>query len=454
MIENEILDKVNSETNGNVILKRGEDGSLKTLDCAAIIKNFLTKNSISHSEVEIKKTNEGLSNYIYYVSVDNTLKLFLKIFNNKIDRKFEEKIIRLNAEQGNCARILDSDYTYYRIEEFLENIQKLERKEILTEGFFEILVSKIINFNLLLSNKEDQSLNFTAEKNVFDILQQTFSNAHRSFEAFKHQFEEWKTKNNFYSIRVNDSEKNQIQPNRYFYKSNEDQKPFDAFRIENYEKIEHYLAEGKLTEILNEIFPNHFLGKFGKAEENSLNQIPLLLSHNDVHQYNFLYKPISNALGDRNSEAIRNLTKENVLLIDYEYACFNVIGFDIVNFFIESFFNLEFPEYPFYQKLENSTKNIYNKFYYEKFIKFLNDLVTESAIKGPKIYEVLRAENFIQLLGNYQYYCKVCRLASIYWFYTALQFLDFDSNVNKSGFNYVDYSIDRLSIYENFNKDD
>lgn len=493
MFENEMqANKQNSELNDNIILKRNEEGNLiKALDCEEIIKNYLNKNSIKFNNLKITKTNEGLSNYIYYVSVDNYLKLFLKIFNNKIDRKFEEKIISLNALQHNCARILDTDYEYYRIEEFLEYIQKLQRKEILTDKFFDVLLTKIINFNFLLYNENNIDTNNDyntnhyggdsyKEKNVFDILQQTFLNSQKSFAGFKKKFEQSKTTKNKFNFS--------IKENKFFYKaeSENEEKPFDAFALENYEKIELYLTEGKLSEILNEIFPNEFLNKI-KNRNSTCNEatvkvkdIPLFLSHNDVHLYNFLYKKPnfnnknesysyncnenfcerncsefnSNCNNDnfKNNEQQIIFSEENIMLIDYEYACFNVIGFDVVNFFIECFFNLDFPQYPFYEKLESTTKKIYDKAYYDKYLKFLNDFSKNAINKNLKFYynEEFKKENFFELFGSYEYYTKVCRLASIFWFYTALQFLDFESNVAKSGFNYVDYAADRLSVYENF----
>lgn len=437
MIENEILSKVNSEeTNENIILKRDEEGKLIKIDCEEIVKRYLNKNSINYSNINIKKTNEGLSNYIFYVTIDDKLKLFLKIFNNQIDRKFEEKIITLNAEQGNCARILDTDYNIYRIEEFLENIQKLEKKEVLNENFVAILTSKIIKFNFLLTNEFNKC---TEEKNVFRILEKTFLNAQKSFKNFKDKFDDWKNNIEF-NIVSNNNNKDSASNKDCF------EKTFDSFKLQNYEKIEKYLSEGKLKEILSDIFPNDFLNKFNNKKNFSLNDIPLFLSHNDVHLYNFLYRTNDQDQRDSNE---RILNEENILLIDYEYACFNIIGFDFVNFFIECFFNLEFPDYPFYEQLEKSTKKIYDKSYYDKYVKFLYEFLKELTTKGFDI-EKFSHLNFVDLFGTYEYYCKICRLASIYWFYTALQFLDFDSNINKSGFNYIDYSIDRLSIYENF----
>ena len=54
---------------------------------------------------------------------------------------------------------------------------------------------------------------------------------------------------------------------------------------------------------------------------------------------------------------------------------------------------------------------------------------------------------FIKIFANYFYYTKICRVASIFGFYTAAQFLDFESTINKTGFNYIDYSVERLGVY-------
>jgi thiamine kinase-like enzyme len=479
MMDNHIITKKSTESNKNIILKTDENLNIKTINCEEIIKNFLKNISLDFNKnirgihdkenendlrIVIKKTNEGLSNDIFFINVENEIKLFLKIFNNIIDRRFEEVIIKLNSQKGNCPKILDTDFENYRIEEFLENIQKLKREEILTNNFFEeILTPKIINFNLLLF-KEKES--YIKEKNVFSILNNAFCKAQKAFINFKLKFENWKI-NNIISFKKNESETKKYCNNTDGHLihdidlTNKDN--FQAFSIDNYNLIESFLYDGKLFEILNEIFPKEFITEFSKDEINqndnrsfeNLIKIPLFFSHNDVHLYNFIYKEKVNiGMKDKIKDNLKEKTinLDNIMLIDYEYSCFNVIGFDIVNFFIECFFNLEYPEYPFYEKFEKDTKTIYEKFYYEKYLKyffaFLTELKSNSSIEC--IFGLISEEKFIEIFSSYDYYCKICKLASIYWFYTAVQFLDFETNIKKTGFNYIDYSADRLGIYRNF----
>jgi len=431
---------LSNEKNENVLSLNDEIEIAKITNCEEIVKRYLNKISKIFYKLEIKKTNEGLSNFIYFINVDDNLKLFMKIFNNKIDRKFEQKIIIINAELGNCAKILDTDNENYRIEEFMENIQKLEKAEVLKEGFHTILINKIINFNYLLIDERDKYIN---EKNVFNILKKIFKIAQNSFCIFKEKFFQWRMKNKNSCPGISNINKADIN-NKY---SIEKEEISLAFNFDNFSRIEDYLSEGKLEEILNEIFPIDFLKILKNNEkEVDLKNLPLVLSHNDVHQYNLIYR------GKNEKEKNNKVLKEdNILLIDYEYACFNLIGFDIVNFFIECFFNLDLPIYPFYERVVESTKNIYDKFYFEKYLTYINSFIKHSKLinKFEDIFKI----NDIEIFYSYDYYCKICKFASIYWFYTALQFLDFESNMSRIGFNYIDYSIDRLSIYENyFNK--
>jgi thiamine kinase-like enzyme len=45
-----------------------------------------------------------------------------------------------------------------------------------------------------------------------------------------------------------------------------------------------------------------------------------------------------------------NFTKNKYQLIDFEYAGFNIIGADIINICLESLYEYDTPEWPFYQR--------------------------------------------------------------------------------------------------------
>ena len=144
----------------------------------------------------------------------------------------------------------------------------------------------------------------------------------------------------------------------------------------------------------------------------------LILSHNDIHKYNLVV----------------NKFNELVMLIDYEYACFNFIGFDIVNYFIETFFDLEVKEYPFYKVENNLNELIINEKYFSLYLLYLDELN-----KFIFIPENLREK---------KYYLNIVSFCSLFWFLTALIFLNYDDILSKKGINFLDYSLDRLSIYK------
>lgn len=398
-----------------------------------IIKNYCTNKKINFQNIKVVPTNEGLSNFIYHIFIDENSKpnFFFKFYNNKTDRKFEGKIIEINSKlKKNCSEILETDYETYRIENFLEKIRKLNREEIYTKNFEEKCIEKISEFNTDLVYDEK----IYQKKNIFEILKNNFSESKEIFEKFQ---------NNFYNFSSKKAKEKNLEIEDFIEK----EKNNFNFKFENFNKIKNFLEEKKFEEILEEIFPADFLEKFSEENSNSENYLeklfnfPLVLSHNDVHIYNFLVNTES-----ENFENFEKFTKENLMLIDYEYACFNIIGFDYVNFQIENFYDLEFAEYPYFSLLVENTKIIYDEKYYEKYLHFFDIFLR-------KVSDEKKFENFFkfkEIFLSRDYYNRVCRLASIFWFYTALKFLDFDDIVYKKGFNILDYSIERLNVYENY----
>ena len=445
-MKNEMIDITenvkNTKSNNNIVDCYEEE----IIDKEEIIRNYLIKINFSFKKIEIWKLNEGLSNEIFFVCVDKKKKIFLKIFKNKIDRVFEDKIIKLVSSMGECAKILESDCKKYRIEEFIENISRISSEDLLTGEFLKILGQKIVKFNsLILYNPEDYK-----NKNIFLILKNVFFNSQEKFAEFKNKFKIWRERKKdlyYNSIEIHD---NKLNLNSCV--NVENKIISESFKMENLEKIELYLQDWKFEEILITIFPLDFIEEINSSYKNKKSEknfqdekfysnfltdkFPVILSHNDIHVSNLIY--LKNQEKNFNEKIKFKFTPENILLIDYEYGCFNILGFDIVNFFIECMFNLDKPEYPFYSMFCKTTKIIYEKIYYNKYLEFFELFVQEN----PRFnLEILKSEI---------YYRKICRFASIFWFYTALQFLDFESNINRLGFNYVDYAVDRLSVYENF----
>jgi thiamine kinase-like enzyme len=148
----------------------------------------------------------------------------------------------------------------------------------------------------------------------------------------------------------------------------------------------------------------------------------LILSHNDLHMGNIAI----------NSEG------KVIRIFDYEYACFNVIGFDIANYCIESFFDLEYPRYPYYRLKGHIDNLVKDEKYYLLFLKYITMLKDLEYVSDDESRQFQTKEYYFRVLG----------LCSQFWFYMSLMFIDYDGYANKQGFSYIDYSLDRISIYE------
>ena len=64
--DEEIINSINLRNENNIVIKKDKE-NIKFLDCEEIIKNYLNRCLIKFNKIEIKKTNEGLSNFIYFV---------------------------------------------------------------------------------------------------------------------------------------------------------------------------------------------------------------------------------------------------------------------------------------------------------------------------------------------------------------------------------------------------
>ena len=176
-----------------------------------------------------------------------------------------------------------------------------------------------------------------------------------------------------------------------------------SFKVENLAIIDKYLQN------FDDIFNNF---------KNDLKSKDFILSHNDIHKDNLL------------------IFENDLKIFDYEYSCYNFIGTDIINYLIEGFFDLNLKEYPFY-KVKGDPKEILNDeknlIAYQKFIERLE----------------LRSNGVLSLKDlstSKSHFKAVVGIMCLFWFSTALLFLDFDSNIDKTGFNYIDYAVDRLYI--------
>lgn len=358
------------------------DNSNVTID--GILKTNFPEENLHN--ITIKKIDSGLTNFSYLIIV-NEKKYFLKIFGeisklNIVDREFETDLMEINYDKYRlCTKIIATDFKTYRIEEYLEDIKKPEDIVLFDDEFLNKLIPKLINFESSLEFSE-KSLYYNENNTIYSFLNKIVKVSKDKMELFSQDYNEYLTNNNERS-----------------------------FEIESYiSKVNYYLQnfDGNLNLLVQSNFP-------------------LILNHNDLHKHNILIRKNLNSDSD-------------LLLIDYEYAFINFIGFDMITYCIETFFDLEYPVYPFYNRLVESFEVLYtDEKYFNVYLKYLEFLKLKIKIGGELDYDLLSSKN---------YFTRISGICSLVWFYCCLISLDFKSIIRKDSFNYLDYSLDRLKIYE------
>jgi thiamine kinase-like enzyme len=361
--------------------------------------------------IRIQKLESGLSNYLYLIIV-NDKKYFLKIFGeistyHLVNRKFETDLIYYNSKNNLCGSYIFTDYTTFRVEKYLENIRKPDDKSLLSdEMFINKMLNCLIGFQFSYEDLPlDSQSKYEIDKSLYvkGFLHNVVKVAKKKIELFE---EEYTT----YTTWANLENTNNFNLNLTFETYI---KKINSF-LDNYEFIYDELLSG-------------------------LEEIPQFLNHNDLHKYNILLKSTSQNV----------ITDYNLLIIDYEYACFNYIGFDIINYCIESFFDLEYNVYPYYCVLVENVEVLFQeKKYYEFYVKYLDLFLAKlKEVKSDEYFQKFR-ENIFPIIITEKYFLKVSGLCSLFWFYCSLISLNFSKIINKDSFNYMDYSLDRLKIYE------
>lgn len=358
-----------------------------------ILNDFVGIDNISN--LKITKVNSGLTNYLFVLTFElNKLiyNYFLKLFGeisdyNLIDREFESDLIKVNSQLGRCVKFLATDNKTYRLEEYLENIQKVEDYNVFKNDdnfiFIDIIIDLAIKFEssfYLLPSNLIKKYSDLSVYSVNAVLKRIVKIAKEKVDVF----------------------------NKKYINSNLNDEDF----------IHYYEYLNKITK---------YLDNFDDIYNNltkEIKHIPLILNHNDIHKHNLI------------------LINGKTTLIDYEYSCLNHVGFDIINYCIENFFDLEYYKYPFYQKRVDDIGILFSKDkFYDIYLRYLDQLklVLNNSKLNEEHFEILKTKN---------YFIKISGVCSLYWFYCALVSLNFESIVSKDNFNYLEYSLDRLSIYE------
>lgn len=377
--------------------------------------NFNTRKE-NQIELEFIRLN-GLSNTIYLVKVfDKTSKTLVKELiyrsfgeiSEFVDREAEMEIINNLSEKNVTPKIFETDNETYRIEEYIQNSDTLPRQFLNEEFILEKIINLLVTYSLISCiynftissdhlSKEykisfDPKMHHTKRQNMFDkCMNMMFSKAKRNFEKFKHKLS--KKYDNFINEEV----------------------------MTKIDKIKHYM--GNYKALFAKVFPKNGLAT---------------ICHNDVHSLNLLLTEDT----------------EKVIILDHEYACFNLIGNDIVNYLIETKFNYTLKTFPFFE-FDNTNFEINFSKFYAIFLQFMqkfelanninsfsNSNFPHSNHESEKIYKLF------QKAKKETYFYKVVCVISLFWFGYSIMYLDYDGYMEKSSFDQIQHALDRMFIFE------
>jgi thiamine kinase-like enzyme len=170
----------------------------------------------------------------------------------------------------------------------------------------------------------------------------------------------------------------------------------------------------------------------------------VVFSHNDIHSQNIL------ALN----------RSEKLVLIDYEYGCYNYRGYDIANFFNEATLDYTLPEYPYFTLDQNkypSQDDLMDFIkYYLFFSKFDNKSVdVVKAMNDNEYFRQVICEHsnldaFNAETEEIYEEVKVCTLLSHY--YWILWYVVMSKNPSTE-FDYLRCAHSRLEVYQSLKRE-
>lgn len=376
----------------------------------------LNNMNINGDEVIIeKKRLSGISNTIYRIQIKHPQikfkidSLFFKIFGRisvLVNRQLETTIMESLNELGLGVKIYQTDLKTYRIEEFIEDSACLQREAMLDEKIYPRVVEifTIINtfgdyeYYFDYVGDSDKSIYFhnlmeDKNMNIVNFIAKKMRNlAMESFDKFKQG---------------------------YLDDNVEGKHPAGHIDYNNILNVEAALEN--LEKIVYGILPH---------------QAIFAVNHNDGHPLNILCKP--------------NYSK--IYLCDFEYSSYNIIGFDMANYLIESFFLLEADDFPFYlYASQTHCSELKEDKYFQIFLSYFDQFEKNNSDKFSK----MGADTYKKLLAQCRtrdyYYRAVC-LSSILWFVFAVIYFNYESIKKKSAYDYFSFAVDRLNIYKNFSK--
>jgi hypothetical protein len=375
-----------------------------------IIKDYLFKNKNIYLIKDIKdisitfKNLGGGMNKNYLIKIENkennkTKKIFFRYFGDLIssyfDRKREAQIIKILGENGYGPKLLEYDYKNekYRIDEFIDDSIELTHDKLFNENILKDLIiilnkysqlSDIYKYELIKENNTN-NFNLVQEGNIKQLI----------------------ITKNIYTNTIN---------NIYHRATKNFEKFNDDYLKSSYQ--DDNLNENNINKIKNLI--NNFISLFSSFFNK---KGYFILNHSDLYQSNILL----------------NKNTNKIYLIDNEFACLNMIGFDIVWYSLMSIIQY-YPKYEYYPELMD-----YDKFY-EIFKKYLECFI-ETNTKW--INENNERKNYIESLKKEKYFCELLCICNLFAFIIGLIDLQFKEEfIDKSIPPFFVCVLNRIKIFE------
>ena len=354
------------------------------------------KNITYHTE----KLN-SLTNQIFHVTITENNKILEEIiyrnfgeFSSMVDRAFEESVIKALSDKGEGPKIKDTDHTTYRIDEYVINAKHLNQNELINEDNINKIIKALISYEEIAPiyeyNVNDNKINIKMLKS--DIL-------------FKVN-----TLNNYYDVLMNKMlQKGMDRLNQFDARIRQHQELMQNEHINSQLKEINTFANG-IQSIITSIYPRQ--GYF-------------ILNHNDIFRLNFL------------------INKEQFDLIDHEYGGLNLIGYDIVNYLIETSYDYS-PKYTY------DSSNVNMEKYYQVYLQYIEHFLHSKVFSF--FTQSKEGKEFINSIRQREYFINLFKLNSIFWFVVALVYLDFDSYINDKTTDYLAITYNRYDYFKIIDK--
>ena len=343
----------------------------------------------------------SLTNQIFHVTITENDKILEEIiyrnfgeFGSIVDREFEESVIRALSDKGEGPKIKDTDHTTYRIDEYVTNAKHLKQNELIKEDNINKIIKALISYEEIAPIYQ-----YSVKHNKINIK------ILKSDILFKVN-----TFNNYYDVLMN----------KMLPKGIDRLNQFDS-RIRQHQELMHNENINSQLKQIN-IFANSISSIITSIYPK---QGYYILNHNDIFRLNFL------------------INKEQFDLIDHEYGGLNLIGYDIVNYLIETSYDYS-PKYIY----DSSNVNI-DKYYqvYLQYIEHFSHSNTFSFFNQSK-----EGKEYINSIRQREYFINLFKLNSIFWFVVALVYLDFDSYINDKTTDYLAITYNRYDYFKIIDK--